>query len=301
MASVLELFLDKISAENGVSLSTINAYSKDLEQFLCFINVDPCCITPNHISSFIKNLTDKHFAVKTLNRKISAIRSFCKFLLEEKMIAQNPLPDITMPKREKLLPKFLNNQQIEQLYQKAISHNNNAFKRIGVIIKLMFASGLRVSEIVEIPLNAINHNKKQITVKGKGAKERIIFFNEEINTFLFDYINNVRPFFLNKKRTSPFLFPSKRAAKGHLSRDAFFKDLKLLAVECGFSPTSVSPHVLRHSFATNLINHDADLRSIQKMLGHENIATTEIYTHITHQKIINSVFEKHPLNKRSNP
>ena len=295
MSSALELFLDKISAQDGVSMATLSAYERDILQFLSFQNTAPEQINSDSVSAFVKHLSDKHFAAKTVSRKISAIRGFCKFLIEEKILKNNPLPDITLPKREKPLPKFLNASQIEELYQKALSHQNIAFKRAGLIIKLMFASGLRVSEAVCLPLSAINHNKKQITVVGKGSKERIIFINDQTNSLLLDFINNIRSSFLKNKQTSAFLFPSKTASSGHLTRDTFFKDLKLLAVESGIPPHLVSPHVLRHSFATNLINHEADLRSVQKMLGHEAITTTEIYTHITHQKIIDSVFEKHPL------
>jgi len=295
MASALELFLDKISAEDGVSAATLAAYEKDITQFLALEKVLPEKIKAGNIADFARYLTDRHFAVKTLNRKISALRRFCKFLIEEKILSENPLTDITTPKREKPLPKFLTPEQVELLYNKAAEDKSIAFQRAAVIVKLMFSSGMRVSEVLNVSLNAINHNKKQISVRGKGAKDRIVFFDDQTNKALFDYINNIRPLFLRKKQISNFLFPSKTALSGHLTRDAFFKDLKQLAVLCGISPFAVSPHVLRHSFATNLINHEADLRSVQKMLGHENISTTEIYTHITSQKIIDSVFEKHPL------
>lgn len=301
MENLLNLFSDKLTAENGASPATAESYLRDIEQFLNHEKILPEEISSENITDFIRSLNQRHYALKTLNRKISAIRGFCKFLIEEKKLKSNPLPDITMPKREKPLPKFLDERQISELYQKALSHNKPAFKRIGIIILLMFASGLRVSEAVSLKANAVNHNKMQITVKGKGSKERIVFINPETNTALLSYINETRNSFIKKNQTSPFLFPSLRAKQGHLTRDAFFKDLKLLAVECGISPCLVFPHVLRHSFATNLINHDADLRSVQKMLGHAHIETTEIYTHITSSKIIDSVFQKHPLQKMSNP
>ena len=293
MASEIEIFLDDIAAEKGLSLNSLKAYQTDITQFLLQQNIIPKQITSEHISSFTQYLSKKHFAPKTINRKISAIRSFCKFLAQEKILQANPLPDINMPKRQKTLPKFLSGAQIDALFQTASSHNNPAFIRAGVIIKLMFASGLRVSEALSLPLNAVSFNKKQINVKGKGSKERIVFFDDETKDVLQNYISSVREHFITTK--SVFLFPSPKALEGHLTRDAFFKSLKKLALECQISPALISPHTLRHSFATNLINHDADLRSVQKMLGHENIATTEIYTHITHQKIIDSVLQKHPL------
>lgn len=292
MASEIEIFLDDIAAEKGLSLNSLKAYQTDITQFLLQQSITPKQITSEHISDFTQYLSKNKFTPKTINRKISAIRSFCKFLAQEKILQTNPLPDINMPKRQKALPKFLSDAQINTLFQAACNHNNPAFMRAGVIIKLMFASGLRISEALSLPLNAVSFNKKQISVKGKGAKERIVFFDDETKDILQNYISSVRHHFTTK---SVFLFPSPKALEGHLTRDAFFKSLKKLALECQISPTLISPHTLRHSFATNLINHDADLRSVQKMLGHENIATTEIYTHITHQKIIDSVLQKHPL------
>lgn len=293
MPSVLEIFLDQLAAEKGLSSNSLKAYETDISQFLLNEDILPEQITAEHISSFMQHLSKQSFAPKTVNRKISAIRSFCKFLAQEKIISSNPLVDIVLPKREKRLPKFLSEEQINTLCQTALLHQNPAYVRLGVIIRLIFASGLRISEVLSLPLNAVHLGKKQICVKGKGAKERIVFFDDETKTVLENYISSTRAHFAPPK--SVFLFPSQKAADGHLTRDAFFKSLKKTAVECGFSPSLISPHVLRHSFATNLINHDADLRSVQKMLGHENIATTEIYTHITHQKIIDSVFKKHPL------
>lgn len=293
MASAIEIFLDDIAAEKGLSLNSLQAYKTDIVQFLSVENISAEEISATHISNFIQYLSRQSFSAKTINRKISALRSFCKFLLQEKIIATNPLPDINAPKRQKPLPKFLSTSQINMLFETALNHQNASYVRTGVIIKLMFASGLRVSEALGLPLNAVSLNKKQISVKGKGAKERIVFFDDETKIILQNYISAVRGYFATSKST--FLFPSLRALDGHITRDAFFKSLKKLAIECGLSPTLISPHTLRHSFATNLINHDADLRSVQKMLGHENISTTEIYTHITHQKIIDSVLQKHPL------
>lgn len=293
MAAILEIFLDSLAAEKGLLSNSLKAYETDIRQFLLEQNITPQQITAEHISIYIQNLSRQSLAAKTINRKVSAIRSFCKFLCQEKILTVNPLFDINNPKRQKSLPKFLSKEQIDLLFAKAIAHKNPRFVRIGTIIKLMFASGLRVSEILSLPLSAVALTKKQIYVKGKGAKERIVFFDDETKNILENYILQTRHLLGAQK--SAFLFPSPQSVSGHLTRDAFFKSLKNLAAECGISPTLISPHTLRHSFATNLINHDADLRSVQKMLGHENIATTEIYTHITSQKIIDSVLKKHPL------
>lgn len=294
MVSELEIFLQQLSAEKGFSANSLQAYELDLTQFLSYISVAPENICAEHISDFIRHLTQHSYALKTINRKLSSIRMFCKFLLQEQILKENPLSDISSPKQEKPLPHFLSQAQVEQLYQAAVSHQNISFKRIGTIIKLMFATGLRVSEVLSLTLSAVNPEKKQIYVKGKGSKDRIVFFDESTQTELNNYILSTRPFFMSSKNTR-FLFPSRTSHDGHLTRDAFFKALKKLAFSCQIPCNLISPHTLRHSFATNLINHDVDLRSIQQMLGHENIATTQIYTHITSHKAIDLALKKHPL------
>ena len=162
------------------------------------------------------------------------------------------------------------------------------------MIELMYATGLRVSELVSLPETAINYNKGLITIFGKGRKERIVPIAKKAMEAVQNY-SLFRDKFIKNKTTSPWLFPSLNAVDGHFTRDAFYKDLKNLAVQCGIYPSNVSPHVLRHSFATHLINNDSDLRAVQKMLGHENISTTEIYTHITSQRLQDTVRKLHPL------
>ena len=300
MASLVEMFLDELAAEKGLAANSLSAYEADITQFLDSQNISPKDISSENISAFVRYLSNKAYSIKTINRKISTIKGFCKFLTEEKLISADLLFDITRPKKESPLPKFLSPKQIEQLYQTSHKSEKPAYKRIATIIKLMFASGLRVSEVLSLSFSAINLNKNQILVKGKGAKERIVFFDDETKNILQSYMVQTRPFFLKKNPKTNFLFPSDLSNEGCLTRDAFFKSLKKLACRCGISPRLISPHTLRHSFATNLINHDVDLRSVQKMLGHENISTTEIYTHITNQRIIDSVLKKHPLKNFSN-
>ncbi len=299
MSGEVENFLQMMSAERGASQNTLCAYERDLEQFLVFADVDDYKqISAQTIRSFLQYLSSKRFASKTLARKLSAVREFCKFLYSEKVINDNPAADILTPKQEKPLPKFLSYEDIKSLIDKAVEKNEYRWSRVAVMIELMYATGLRVSELVCLPENAINYNKRLITIFGKGKKERVVPIAEKaINTVL-NY-SKIRENFIKAKKTSPWLFPSLTAIDGHFTRDAFYKDLKVLAVECGIYPSLVSPHVLRHSFATHLINNEADLRSVQEMLGHENISTTEIYTHITGQKLQNTVRSLHPLAKFS--
>ena len=291
----IDNFLAMMAAEKGAAQSTIAAYNRDLEQFLLFRTAEnPDIIDKQEIRDFIQYLHSRGFAPKTIARKLSAIREFCKFLYSEKYIPDNPAQNILTPKQEKPLPKFLTVAEIEKLIETAAKSGDYRMQRIAVMIELMYASGMRVSELVALPQNAINYKRGLLTIFGKGSKERVVPLATRAISTLQEY-DTLRQEFVKKNTSSPWLFPSLLATDGHLTRDAFYKDLKKLAAECGISPAKISPHVLRHSFATHLLNNNADLRSVQKMLGHENITTTEIYTHITSQKLFNTIQQKHPL------
>lgn len=291
----LENFLETEAAEKGAAQTTLTAYEHDLRQFFEFCDISaPQDLTEERIEKFIQNLKAESYAPKSLARKLSAIKDFCKFLYSEKIIKTNPAAYILTPKQDKPLPKFLSVQEIKLLIEAAFAKKDYRYWRIGVMIELMYATGLRVSELVGLPENAINYNKGLITIFGKGSKERVVPVAESALQSLSEYID-LRREFIKKNSNSNWLFPSLTSISGHLTRDAFYKDLKKLAVDCGIYPSRVSPHVLRHSFATHLLNNNADLRSVQKMLGHENITTTEVYTHITSQKLGDIVRRKHPL------
>ncbi|MBR2136706.1 MAG: tyrosine recombinase [Alphaproteobacteria bacterium] len=291
----VENFLQMMAAEKGSSLNTLNAYRRDLVQFLEFGDfADFTEITKPKIEEFIRDLNKRAYAPKSLARKLSAVKEFCKFLYSEKLLAENPAQNVLTPKQEKPLPKFLTFAEIEDLISTASHKNDYRWQRVAVMIELMYATGLRVSELVGLPLNAINYKKQTLSVMGKGSKERIVPVAERVLQAVNVYLP-LRAEFIKKNASSVWLFPSLTAVDGHFTRDAFYKDLKVLAAECGIYPSKISPHVLRHSFATHLINNEADLRSVQKMLGHENITTTEIYTHIMAHKLMQTVCDKHPL------
>ena len=291
----INLFLDMITAEKGSSHNTAVSYQYDLIQFFDITKTNARNITRKHISDYVQELANLHYAPKSQARKLSAVREFCKFLLQEKILTDNPCLNIITPKLEKKIPNFLSPSQIKILIETAKKQPNFSIKRIGVMINLMFATGLRVSELIQLSENSINYDKKIVTVIGKGNKERIIPIAEHARNDVRDYANTYRQVFIKKRKVSAWLFPSLRSASGHITRDAFFKCLRTLAINAELNPDIISPHTLRHSFATNLINNDSDLRSVQKMLGHENIATTEIYTHILKEKLADTVMKKHPL------
>lgn len=294
METALSDFFDSIIAEKGASLKTAEAYRHDIEQFLQISGInDFKQITPQNIADFMAYLGNQGFATKTQARKLSAIREFCKFLFSENLIEQNPAADIDSPKLEKPLPKFLNETEMDALIDAAKTAQDIRHRRIAAMLILMYHCGLRVSELVSLPINAINPAKKQILVFGKGAKERLIPVSDAALEEIEDYLSYRHCFIKGKE--SKYLFPSLSAKEGHLTRDAFYKYLKELAVRAGISPSRITPHVLRHSFATQLLRHHADLRSVQKMLGHESIGTTQIYTHIISEELIETVQKLHPL------
>ena len=293
--NLLEDFLQMMSAEKGASLNTLDSYRRDLIQFWEFQgNKTLESISLDDISAFIRNLSQR-YAPKSVARKISAIREYFKFLFSENELRTNPASRLEIPKQPKPLPKFLDEDEISRLFQAAENHKNSKSMRITAMLQLMYCCGLRVSELVTLPENCINLDKKQILIFGKGSKERIIPVSDSALKALADY-KACRDKFITPGRRSQWLFPS-YSASGHLTRDAFYKDLKNLAIEAGIPPSRVSPHVLRHSFATKLLNHEANLRSVQQMLGHSSIATTEIYTHITPPQLIDIVNKNHPLNR----
>lgn len=289
-------FLDMMAAEQGASPNTVVAYGLDLAQFEEFCGGDPTKADEDCVSAFVQYLSGQGYEQNSVARKISTLNDFFKFLLSEKEIDQNPMINIVFPKKKRPLPKFLTRAEISAIVDAAESSNDYEHQRLAVMIKLMYACGLRVSEVIALPLNCINYDKKQILVKGKGAKERLIPIADEAVQTVKIWLN-VRDCRLKEGRQSPYLFPSLRAKNGLLNRSSFYRTVQKAAAVAGIPPNRVSPHVLRHSFATHLLDKDADLRSIQKMLGHEDISTTQVYTHVLSENLIEEVEAKHPLAK----
>ncbi len=282
-----------MAAEKGAAINTVAAYRRDISQFLDFLNKDCAAVEKKDIEAFVAALGKNKMQPRTQARKLSAVREFYKFLYSEGEIAANPAADIDSPRQKKSLPKFLTAEEIRRLLDAAKEEKSFAGRRLAAMLALMYAGGLRVSELVALPENNINFAKKQLLIFGKGAKERLVPIAaaaiEQVQLYL-----GWRQQYLAGK-TSPWLFPSHHSLSGHVTRDNFFKNLKNLAVKAGISPARVSPHVLRHSFATHLLNRHVDLRSVQKLLGHEDISTTEIYTHVIGEQLARTVLENHPL------
>jgi integrase/recombinase XerD len=284
----IEIFLEALSAEKGCSRRTLESYGGDLSRAQDALG-DLTGVTPERLQSYLAGLPDKPSSVA---RKASALRGFYRFLMLEKIIARNPAAGLELPKRQKTLPKFLSSGEIELLISSAGDIKNSV--RLRAMIELLYASGLRVSELCGLPTTAVLGDK--LLIHGKGAKERIVPMHESAAGALRKWMEISGCDAQKNKPGVRYIFPS-NAKSGHITRDGFFKILKKCAVLAGIDPRRVSPHVLRHSFASHLLAGGANLRAIQTMLGHEDISTTQIYTHVLPEKLRDTVERHHPLAK----
>lgn len=276
----IDIFLEAMSAEKGRSQKTLDAYSADLKALQNSVG-DLLNATNSDIQKYISELPDKPSSIA---RKASAFRSFYKFLMLEKIITKNPATNLELPKRGRTIPKYLSPQEIELLISS--SGDIKTSTRLRCMIELIYASGLRVSELCELPMSA--NLGDRLLIHGKGAKERLVPMHESAQHALHKWIE------LRGDVDSKYVFPTS-SNTGHITRDGFFKILKKCAVLAGIDPNRVSPHVLRHSFASHLLAGGANLRIIQTMLGHEDISTTQIYTHVLPEKLRETVENSHPL------
>lgn len=286
-------YITYISLERQLSENTVDGYKRDLMDFYYFTKKHYSDISPNDINNYIKFLNST-IKAKSINRHIVSIRNYFKFLLKNNKIKSNPCDDITGLKTPKTIPHVLSEEEVNKLLD--IDVHDALSYRTKAMMELMYSSGLRVSELLNLNVNDIDFNLNIVRCFGKGSKERIIPIDDVATKYLFEYINIYRNTLL-KNKTSDTLFLNCRGDK--MSRQGFFKLLNELAKEKGINK-DISPHTLRHSFATHLLNHGADLRSIQTMLGHENIKTTQIYTHVSDNYVKENYDEFHPRSKKEN-
>lgn len=277
----IEIFLEALAAEKGRSAKTLESYGADLRAADAAVPGGLMSATATDIQGYLSSLPDR---ASSIARHASALRGFYKFLMLEKIITENPAANLELPKRARPLPKFLSVEEIELLISSAGDVKNAT--RLRAMIELVYASGLRVSELCELPLTAILGDK--LLIHGKGAKERIVPMHAGAVAALNKWLD------IRGGEKSKYVFPS-GGASGHITRDGFFKILKKCAVLAGIDPHRVSPHVLRHSFASHLLAGGANLRAIQTMLGHEDISTTQIYTHVMPEQLRETMQMHHPL------
>lgn len=297
-------FLDMIVAERAASANTREAYRRDLTDVAQFLRQQgrPALdrAGSDDLRAYLDHLAADRIkagsAVRTVARRLSALRQYYKFLVSEGKRAEDPASVLDTPKQGRSLPKILTEADVQALLAAAGARGGPDGRRLTALLEILYASGLRVSELVGLPMAALARDARALIVRGKGGKERLVPLSGPAREALAAYLPD-RPYFMTPGREGKqqgFLFPS-RAAAGVLTRQRFGQLMKELALQAGLDPAKVSPHVLRHCFATHLLDHGADLRSVQKMLGHADIGTTQIYTHVVGERLRQTVERHHPL------
>lgn len=288
MKENIELFCNYLLIDKKYSSNTIESYRRDLMKFDNFCNKKVTNITEMDIRKYLEYLTNQNESKTSVARNISSLRSYYKFLIIEKVISNNPTENIELPKLDKRLPKTLDEEDIDKLLDIKLidkfSYRNKA------MIELMYATGLRVSELVNLKVHDIDLDMALVATMGKGSKERIIPIGDYSLYYIKEYITKYRNSML-KREYNDYLFLNNHGKQ--MTRQGFFKILKNIANENHINK-NFSPHTLRHSFATHLLNHGADLRSIQELLGHSDISTTQIYTHVSNEILRENYDEYHP-------
>jgi len=316
--NLIKSFSDILIAENGLSKNTISSYQNDLKLFLGFL------LTKNYrfenanetvLKSYIEELYRQGIKPSSLNRKISTLKSFFKFLVAENINKKNPTLNIDHAKNNPKLPKYLSEKEVFLMLDGVVKDNSHFGIRLSAMLEILYASGLRVSELVSLPISAIGKNlengkitfKNYLIVNGKGNKERIAPLNKTSLKILDKYLKaredmghgNSKWLFCGKIRINKdknlLSKATKRVVDEHITRQRFNQMLKELAVQVGVDENKVSPHIIRHSFASHLLSQGVDLRVLQELLGHSDISTTQIYTHIMDSKLKDLVFKHHPL------
>ena len=309
--SLIELYLDMLAAERGAGKNTLSAYARDLADFSAHLDQRQHTIAnagTDDVRSYLAALAKRSFAATSVARRLSAIRQLYRFLYAEGRRADDPAAIIEGPKRGRSLPKVLSIEEVSRLLESARdgmkvepAPERLRAARLNCLIELLYATGLRVSELVTLPASAAERNARMLVVRGKGGKERMVPLNDAAKTAMVEY----RALLAQQERKSKaspkpskWLFPSFGEA-GHLTRQHFARELKALAAAAGLRATQVSPHVLRHAFASHLLHNGADLRVVQTLLGHADISTTQIYTHVLEERLKSLVRDLHPLGEET--
>lgn len=294
----VDMFLEMMIAERGAAVNTWESYKRDLKDAAEWLvargGLDAA--STEDLRGYLAALEARGLAAGTAARRLSTLRQFFRFLYSEGHRPDDPSVAIDAPRRGRPLPKILSEAEVDALLDTTRSRDGPEGDRLVCLMEILYASGLRVSELVGLPFAAVARDPRVLIVRGKGGKERMVPLTDAAMAAIKSY-KAVRGAFLAAGETSVFLFPS-RSAEGHLTRRRFGQMLDEIALEAGIDPARVSPHVLRHAFATHLLDHGADLRSVQQMLGHADISTTQIYTHVLAARLRSLVENHHPLADR---
>jgi integrase/recombinase XerD len=299
--TLIELFLDMIAAERGASVNTLDAYRRDLADFsadLTNAGETIAAADSDALRAHLGRLAKRGLAAASVARRLSAIRQLYRFLYSESHRSDDPAAVIEGPKRGRSLPKVLSIKQIDDLLAQAragtqVEAPSERLRaaRLNCLLEVLYATGLRVSELVALPEAAARRDQRMLVIRGKGGRERLVPLNDSAKRTMTDYLALRAAEKLDK---SKWLFPS-FGESGHLSRQHFARELKTLAAAAGLKASQVSPHVLRHAFASHLLQNGADLRVVQTLLGHADISTTQIYTHVLEERLKSLVRDLHPL------
>jgi integrase/recombinase XerD len=308
-AKLITLFLDMLAAEQGAGDNTLQAYRRDLTDFSEFLGhagVTFVAADTEKLRDYLADLDTRGFKASSVARRLSAMRHLYRFMLNERIRSDDPAAILSGPKRGRGLPKVLSIGDVDRMLTKArelaeaadaASLQRVRALRLYCLLEVLYATGLRVSELVSLPLSASRRDARMIVVRGKGDKERLVPLNDASRQAMADYLAAMAALTSTKKKSiasSKWLFPS-FGESGHLTRQHFARDLKELASAAGIAPRLVSPHVLRHAFASHLLHNGADLRIVQTLLGHTDISTTQIYTHVVEERLKSLVRDLHPL------
>jgi integrase/recombinase XerD len=297
------LFLDMLAAERGASKNTLEAYRRDLDDYLAYlkeVGYQPDNAASAVVRGFMASLEERGLKATSAARRLSAVRQFHKFLYVEGYAPADPTAAVSAPKRGRALPKVLSVAEVDRLLQVAyegVQHPEATpaerlrAARMACLLELLYATGLRVSELIALPRSAARTRDRFLVVRGKGAKERLVPLTDAARDAARAYLAMLEE---QKKAAGTWLFPAD-SESGHLTRQAFARDLKGVAGAAGLRADRISPHVLRHAFASHLLQNGADLRVVQELLGHSDISTTQIYTHVLDERLKSMVRDLHPL------
>ena len=302
----IEAFLEMLSVERGAAQNTLDAYRRDLTGFgedAARQGVGLISVQAEHIRAYLARIQTQGQAASTAARRLSALKQFYAFLYGENLRGDNPAAAIDAPRQGRPLPHTLSEAQVEALLDTARTNSEAEGQsraarrnslRLYCLVELLYATGLRVSELVGLPMAAFQGDERFLAIRGKGGRERLVPLNAAARTILAAWLEERAS---DRRAAGPWLFPS-RGGRGHLTRQRFGQELKKLAGRAGLDAALVSPHVLRHAFASHLLGHGADLRAVQQMLGHADISTTQIYTHVLEARLKALVQQHHPLSRR---
>ena len=284
---IIRSFLDSLYIEKGLSKNTVSSYKNDISSFLSWLNkkqINYQQVSGKNINEFISKLFNSGLKSSSINRKISSIKHFYLFLSKKKIIKYSPADEIETPKQEKYLPISMSEDEVERLLS---SPNSNRIieRRDKAMIEILYATGMRISELVNLKLTDVDFNRSVLKVFGKGSKERLVPYGEKAAEALDIYLRD------RKRSDSKNVFLSNRGSQ--ITRGAFWQRIKIYIKRENLK-SSISPHTLRHAFATHLLNRGADLRSVQILLGHSDLSTTQIYTHIAKQRLGEILKKHHP-------